>query len=63
MVRYRRNFLPGGSYFNPVEYKLVSRALDWPYSSLHAYVRRGVLPADWAGDAEEPMMDFGERSG
>jgi putative transposase len=50
-------------HFNPVKHMLVRRALEWPYSSLHAYVRRGVLPADWAGDAEESMMDFGERSG
>jgi putative transposase len=50
-------------HFNPVKHRLVSRARDWPYSSLHAYVRRGVLPADWAGDGEEPTMDFGERKG
>ena len=50
-------------HFNPVKHKLVSRARDWPYSSFHAYVRRGLLPADWAGDVAEPMMDFGERRG
>jgi len=50
-------------HFNPVKHKLVRRALDWPYSSFHVYVRRGLLPADWAGDVEEPMTDFGERKG
>jgi putative transposase len=50
-------------HFNPVKHRLVSRVREWPYSSFHAYVRRGVLPADWAGDVEETMMDFGERSG
>ena len=50
-------------HFNPVKHKLVSRALEWPYSSFHVYVRRGLLPADWAGDVEEPMIDFGERRG
>ena len=50
-------------HFNPVKHRLVSRVCDWPYSSFHAHVRRGVLPADWAGDADEPMMGFGERSG
>ena len=50
-------------HFNPVKHKLVRRAREWPYSSFHVYVRRGLLPADWAGDVEEPMMDFGERSG
>ncbi len=47
---------------NPVGHKLVSRVVEWPYSSFHAYVRRGLLPADWAGDVGEPVMDFGERS-
>jgi len=50
-------------HFNPVKHGLVSRVCDWPYSSFHAYVRRGLLPADWAGDVEEGRMDFGERRG
>jgi putative transposase len=50
-------------HFNPVKHKLVSRVREWPYSSFHAYVRRGVLSADWAGETQEPMMDFGERRG
>jgi putative transposase len=48
-------------HFNPVKHELVSRGREWPHSSFHLYVRRGLLPADWAGDAEEHMMDFGER--
>lgn len=48
-------------HFNPVKHTLVTRAREWPYSSFHAYVRRGLLPADWAGDAEVPMIGFGER--
>ncbi len=50
-------------HINPVKHKLVNRARDWPYSSFHVYVRRGLLPADWAGDADESTMDFGERRG
>jgi putative transposase len=50
-------------HFNPIKHKLVRRVCDWPYSSFHLYVRRGLLSADWAGDVEEPMMDFGERRG
>jgi putative transposase len=50
-------------HFNPVKHKLVSRVGDWPYSSFHVYVRRGVLPADWAGDVGESTRDFGERRG
>jgi putative transposase len=51
-------------HFNPVKHELVNSVQDWPYSSFHLYVRRGLLPADWAGDdIEEPTMDFGERRG
>jgi putative transposase len=47
----------------PVKHKLVRRAPEWPYSSFHLYVRRGLLPADWAGEVDEHVMDFGERTG
>jgi putative transposase len=50
-------------HFNPVKHKLVRRAREWPYSSFHVYVRRGLKPADWAGDVNEARMDFGERRG
>jgi len=39
-------------HFNPVRHKFVSQVSDWPYSSFHAYVRRGALPEDWGGRAE-----------
>jgi|GEM_PF-4375949 len=61
MPRISLTLDPG--YFNPVKHQRVTRARDWPYSSFHAYVERGLLPADWAGDAEEPMMAFGKPSG
>jgi putative transposase len=48
-------------HFNPVKHKLVTRVGEWPYSSFHAFVRRGLLPADWAGDVETSTMAFGER--
>jgi putative transposase len=34
-------------HFNPVKHGWVLRARDWPYSSLHRFVRAGRLPADW----------------
>jgi putative transposase len=36
-------------HFNPVKHGHVQRAVDWPYSSFHRFVQRGVLPEDWAG--------------
>src|SRR5215203_6183745 len=48
-------------HFNPVKHGLVSRVQDWPYSSFHRYVRQGLLPEDWGGDANDVRGDYGER--
>ena|SRR5688572_13440162 len=49
-------------HFNPIKHGLVTRARDWPYSSFHWYVRQGLLPLDWAGDADDIGPAFGERA-
>jgi putative transposase len=49
-------------HFNPVKHGLVSRVRDWPYSSFHRYVRRGLLPSDWGGDMSDLGANFGERT-
>lgn len=41
-------------HFNPVKHGLAQRCADWPYSSFHRYVSRGVLPIGWG----ERVMDF-----
>ena len=41
-------------HFNPVKHGYVGRAVDWPYSSFHRYVREGVYAPDWgAGHVDE----------
>jgi putative transposase len=44
-------------HYNPVKHGLVSRVRDWPYSSFHRYVRRGILDLHWgdvfAGDDQK----------
>jgi REP-associated tyrosine transposase len=47
-------------HFNPVKHGLVARVLDWPHSSFHQYVKRGVVPIDWGGDLRELSGRFGE---
>jgi putative transposase len=47
-------------YINPVKHGLVTSVRDWPHSSFHRDVRAGIVPEDWAGDADRPG-DFGER--
>ena len=48
-------------HYNPVKHGLVKRVSDWPHSSFHLYVRRGILTPDWAGDAGGGALNFGER--
>ncbi len=48
-------------HFNPVKHGLVSRVLDWPYSSFHRYVRQGLLPKDWGGEMRDDGTRYGER--
>jgi putative transposase len=47
-------------HFNPVKHGHVLQVRDWPYSSFHRYVARGLLPADWGGRADDPEGEFGE---
>lgn len=46
-------------HFNPVKHGWVLRARDWPYSSLHRFVREGRLPEDW-GISAAIEGQFGE---
>ena len=48
-------------HFNPIKHGLVARVRDWPHSSFHRYVRRGLLPEDWAGEIAKGGGNFGER--
>ena len=36
-------------HYNPVKHGHVARPIDWPYSTIHRYVRSGVYPVDWSG--------------
>jgi putative transposase len=47
-------------HFNPVKHGYVSKVADWPHSTFHRHVERGILPLDWGGDASEITGSFGE---
>ena len=38
-------------HYNPVKHGYVRYVVDWPYSSFHDFVKRGLLPHDWAGQS------------
>ena len=45
-------------HFNPVKHGWVEQLSDWPYSSFHRCVDKGIYPADWTnGDFD---LDVGE---
>jgi len=46
-------------HFNPVKHGLASRVVDWPHSTFHVYVQRGVYAPDW-GCGGVLDGDFGE---
>ncbi len=48
-------------HWNPLKHGLVQRLADWPYSSFHQFVARGILPIDWAGGISERDFGYGER--
>lgn len=47
-------------HINPVKHGCAKRVGEWPHSSFHRFVRAGMLPRDWAGEAAGEM-DCGER--
>jgi len=47
-------------HFNPVKHGHVSRVCDWPHSSFHRYVARGLLPLDWGGNVQDLPAGVGE---
>jgi putative transposase len=59
-IRDERDFEAHVNYvhINPVKHGCVTRAVDWPYSTIHRFVKRGILPADWACKLEKG--EFGE---
>ena len=37
-------------HYNPVKHGHVTRVADWPYSSSHRFVKRGIYNLEWAAD-------------
>lgn len=63
-IRDEEDFIRHVAYlhWNPVKHGLVKQLADWPYSTFHRYVARGIYPADWGGNFEdsEKKGEFGE---
>lgn len=46
-------------HYNPVKHGYVRRVIDWPYSTFHRAVERGIYSPGWGGDGVEDI-DAGE---
>jgi putative transposase len=47
-------------YFNPVKHDLVSRVIDWPFSTFHRDVKLGLFSKDWAAQSIAELSSAGE---
>ncbi len=47
-------------HFNPVKHGYVKQVSDWPYSTFHRDVKRGLYPPDWAGSDSDATVGWGE---
>jgi putative transposase len=49
-------------HWNPMKHGLVDKVSDWPYSTFHRYVAKGLYPMNWCGDSrnEYNNIAFGE---
>jgi putative transposase len=49
-------------HYNPVKHGWVQSVQEWPYSSFHRLVQKGVYPPDW-GASNLALIDVGEMDG
>jgi hypothetical protein len=54
VIRDERDYARHMDYihYNPVKHGWTQRVRDWPHSSFHRLVERGVYPADWTAPTE-----------
>lgn len=44
-------------HFNPVKHGLVKTPTQWPYSTIHGFVEKGIYAAAWGGDGAISISD------
>ncbi len=48
-------------HYNPMKHGWVNRPVDWPHSTLHGYIKRGMVKPDWGGKMSDGVNGYGER--
>jgi len=62
LIRNERDFARHVEYihYNPVKHGHVMIASDWPYSTIHQYIKLGLVSTDWACGEIDDGTSFGE---
>jgi putative transposase len=47
-------------HYNPVKHGFVKRPVEWPFSSIHRYIKNEVIAENWACGYEFEKGGFGE---
>jgi putative transposase len=47
-------------HYNPVKHGYAKSPADWPHSSIHQFIRKGILPSDWGSVVDFDNTNFGE---
>lgn len=60
LIRDDRDFANHVNYIhiNPVNHSLVTCAADWPHSTIHRFIKHGLLGENWATSVDDG--DYGE---
>ena len=59
MIRDEKDLINHIAYihYNPVKHGYVKSVIDWPYSSFHRYVEKGLIEENWGEDVREKEFD------
>lgn len=41
---------------NPVKHGYSQTPIDWPHSSIHRYIKRGIIPKHWGGHIQDAIV-------
>jgi len=47
-------------HYNPVKHGYVKKAADWPYSTIHEFVKNNLLDENWGHGNADNGIDYGE---
>lgn len=49
-------------HYNPVKHGYTMNPIDWPYSSIHSHISKGIINSDWGANEDNvSIQSFGER--